>query len=127
MQHLQLQKHEDLALQMQLLYIVPSCEYHTNVVIFEMGLQQSRYFRCMSGKDSLKNSINRLSATFFFRLTKSTLVLLNYRLSQKFKLSGNGEFNHLTIILTLPLTCGPKLPLNKWGPNKWEFNILNEK
>ena len=112
---------------MQLLYIVPSCEYHTNVVIFEMGLQQSGYFRCMSGKDSLKNSINRLSATFFFRLTKSTLVLLNYRLSQKFKLSGNGKFNHLTIILTLPLTCGPKLPLNKWRPNKWEFNILNEK
>lgn len=73
MQHLQLQKHEGLALQMQLLYIVPSCEYHTNVVIFEMGLQQSGYFRCMSGKDSLKNSINRLSATFFFCLTQNLL------------------------------------------------------
>ena len=28
------------------------------------------------------------------------LTLLNYRLSQKFKLLGNYEFNHLTIILT---------------------------
>ena len=55
----------------------------------------------------------------------STLILLNYRLSQKLKLLGNSEFNHLTISLTLPLTCGPKLPLDKWGPNKWEFNILN--
>ena len=52
-------------------------------------------------------------------------VLLNYQLSQKLKLLGNSEFNHLTISLTLPLTYGPKLPLNKWGPNKWEFNILN--
>ena len=28
------------------------------------------------------------------------LTLLNYRLSQKLKLLENGEFNHLTIILT---------------------------
>ena len=53
-------------------------------------------------------------------------TMLNYRLSQKLKLLGNGKFNHSTISLTLPLTCGLKLPLNKWGPNKWEFNILNE-
>ena len=52
-------------------------------------------------------------------------TMLNYRLSQKLKLLENCEFNHLTINLTLPLTCGPKLSLNKWGPNKWEFNILN--
>lgn len=38
MQHLQWQKHEDLALQIELLYTVPSCEYHTNAVIFGMGL-----------------------------------------------------------------------------------------
>ena len=50
--------------------------------------------------------------------------MLNYRLSQKFKLLGNGKCNHLTISLTLPLTCVPKFPLNKWGSNKWEFNIL---
>ena len=43
----------------------------------------------------------------------SKLRLLNYRLSQKLKLLGNGEFNHLTISLILPLTCGPKLSLNK--------------
>ena len=55
----------------------------------------------------------------------SFCILLNYRLSQKLQLLGNGEFNYLTINLTLSLTCGPKLPLNKWGPNKWEFNILN--
>ena len=42
-------------------------------------------------------------------------TMLNYRLSQKLKLLGNDEFSHLTINLTLPLTCGPKLPLNKWG------------
>ena len=53
------------------------------------------------------------------------VYMLNYRLSQKFKLLGNSEFNHLTISLPLPLTCGPKLPLNKWGSNKWGFNILN--
>ena len=46
------------------------------------------------------------------------LKLLNYRLSQKLKLLRNDEFNHLTISLTLFLTCGPKLSLNKWGPNK---------
>ena len=37
MQHLQLQKHEGLILQMQLHYTVPSYEYHTDEVIFEMG------------------------------------------------------------------------------------------
>ena len=44
------------------------------------------------------------------------LKLLNYRLSKKLKLLRNDEFNHLTISLTLPLTCEPKFPLNKWGP-----------
>ena len=39
--------------------------------------------------------------------------MLNYRLFQKLKMLGYGEFNHLTMILTLSLTCGPKLPLNK--------------
>ena len=34
------------------------------------------------------------------------------------KLLENGEFNHLTIILTLSLTCGLRLPLNKWGPTR---------
>ena len=53
------------------------------------------------------------------------IYVLNYQLSQKLKLLENCEFNHLTISLTLPLTCGSKLPFNKWGPNKWEFNILN--
>ena len=31
----------------------------------------------------------------------------------KLKLLKNGEFNYLTIILSLPLTYKPKLPLNK--------------
>lgn len=48
MQHLQLQKHEGSTLQMQLLCIVPSCEYHIDVVTFEMGLSQSGYFQYMS-------------------------------------------------------------------------------
>ena len=47
--------------------------------------------------------------------------MLNYQLSQKLKLLGNNECNHLTIILTLPLTCGPKLPLNKWSPTREIF------
>ena len=51
-------------------------------------------------------------------LTNLLISFLNYQLSQKLKLLGNDEFNHLTIILTLPLTYRPKLPLNKWGPNK---------
>ena len=62
---------------------------------------------------------------FNFAENRFGSTLFNYRLSQKFKLFGNGEFNHLTISLTLFITCGPKLPLNKVGPNKWEFNILN--
>ena len=40
MQRLPLQKHEDLALQMVPLYIVPSCEDHTDEAIFEMDLWQ---------------------------------------------------------------------------------------
>ena len=36
-----------------------------------------------------------------------TSSMLNYQLSQKHKLLGNCEFNHLTISLTLLLTCGP--------------------
>ena len=43
-------------------------------------------------------------------------TMLNYRLSQKLKLLGNCEFNHLTIILTLSFTCGPKIPPNKCEP-----------
>lgn len=55
MQHLQPQKHGDSTLQMQLLCIVPSCEYHIDVVTFEMGLLQSGYFQYMSatGMDSV--------------------------------------------------------------------------
>jgi hypothetical protein len=49
----------------------------------------------------------------------------NYRLSQKLKLLGYGEFNHLTNILTLTLTCGLRLPLNEWGPTREIFNFLN--
>ena len=55
---------------------------------------------------------------FGFQIKLIQIGLLNYRLSQKFKPLGNFEFNHLTIILTLPLTCGRKFFLNKCGPNK---------
>jgi len=48
MQHLQLQKHADSILQMQLLCIVPSCEYHIDAVTFEKDLLQSGYFQYMS-------------------------------------------------------------------------------
>ncbi|RWR80556.1 hypothetical protein CKAN_00920100 [Cinnamomum micranthum f. kanehirae] len=46
MRHQQLQKHEDLALQMLLLCTVPSCGYHTDEAVFEMDLLQSKYYRC---------------------------------------------------------------------------------
>jgi hypothetical protein len=36
---------------------------------------------------------------FKFRITCSD-IMINYQLSQKFKLLGNDGFNHLTIILT---------------------------
>ena len=49
----------------------------------------------------------------------------NYRLFKKFKLLGYGEFNHLTNILTLPLTCGLRLSLNEWDPTREIFNFLN--
>ena len=45
--------------------------------------------------------------------TIKTQTLRNYRLSQKVKLLGYGEFNHLTNILTLPLMCGLRLSLNE--------------
>ena len=45
-------------------------------------------------------------------------LIVKLRLFQKLKLLRNCEFNHLTIILTFSLTCRPKLPLSKWGPNK---------
>jgi hypothetical protein len=48
----------------------------------------------------------------------------NYRLSQKLKLLGYGEFNYLTNILTLPLTCGLRLLLNEWGPTRGIFNFF---
>lgn len=48
MQHLPLQKHVDLALQMQLPCIGPSCVNHRDEAIFEMGLLQLRYFLYMS-------------------------------------------------------------------------------
>lgn len=51
MQHLQLQKHEDLTPQKEHLYTAPSCEYHTSVATFGMGLLQSIYFQCMSATE----------------------------------------------------------------------------
>ena len=51
------------------------------------------------------------------------LDLLNYQLFQKLKLIGKCRFNHLTITLTLPLTCELKLPFNKWGPTSKIFNL----
>ena len=39
--------------------------------------------------------------------------LINCQFSQKLKLLENGEFNNLTIILTLLLTYGFKLPFNR--------------
>lgn len=50
MQHLQLQKHEGLALQVQHLYIAPSYEGHTSEVAVETDLLLSEYFQCMSGR-----------------------------------------------------------------------------
>jgi len=41
------------------------------------------------------------------------ILPINYQLFQKFKLLVNDEFSHLTIILTIPLVSGPKLPLNE--------------
>jgi hypothetical protein len=44
--------------------------------------------------------------------------------NQKLKLLGYGEFNHLTNILTLSITCGLKLPLNEWGLTREIFNFF---
>lgn len=41
--------------------------------------------------------------------------MINNQLCQKIKLPEKGDINPLTIILTLPLTCGLKLPINKGG------------
>ena len=65
----------------------------------------------------------RVESSFELGITCSD-TMKNYRLSQKLKLLGYGEFNHLTNILTLLLTCGLKLPLNEWGPTRGIFNFL---
>jgi hypothetical protein len=44
---------------------------------------------------------------------KNLALLLNYQLSQKLKLIGKDKFNHLTITLTLSLTCELKLHFNR--------------
>ena len=38
-------------------------------------------------------------------------IMINYRLSQKLTLLGNGEFNHLTIILTIIIKLKESLVL----------------
>ena len=53
--------------------------------------------------------------------------LLNYLTSQKLKLLRNDEFNYLTIFLTLPFMCRPKLLVNKWDLTHGIFNILNRR
>jgi hypothetical protein len=58
-------------------------------------------------------------------LTPKTFKVRNYQFSQKLKLLGYDKFNHLINILTLPLTCGLRLPLNEWGPTREIFNFLN--
>ena len=45
----------------------------------------------------------------------TTLILLNYQLFQNIKLLVNGEFSHLTIILTLPSHVGLNLSLISGG------------
>ena len=70
-----------------------------------------------NGQHSFYQLIHQVIEAFFYvMIVKLCECLIKYQLSQKLKLLGNGEFNHLTIILTLPLTCGLRLPLNKWGP-----------
>ena len=57
----------------------------------------------------------RVESGFELEITCSN-TMRNYRLSQKFKLLENGEFNHLTNILTNATIC-----LNSIG----EPNVLN--
>lgn len=52
MQHLQLQKHEDLAPQNLHLCIVPSYFDHKDEAVFEMDLLQSKYCQCKSDRIS---------------------------------------------------------------------------
>ena len=60
-------------------------------------------------------------------LSSDTLAITFDKLQilQKLKSLGIDEFNHLIIILTLSLTCGPRLSLNKWSPTCGIFNFLN--
>jgi hypothetical protein len=53
----------------------------------------------------------------------TSLLLLNYQLSQKFKLIERSKFNHLINTLTLSFTCELKLPFNRWGPTREIFNL----
>ncbi len=51
--------------------------------------------------------------------------MINYYLSQKFKLLGNDDFKHLTIQDNKTLHMSVYTPLNKWGPTHEIFNFLN--
>ena len=48
--------------------------------------------------------IEKISISHHVCLVEGMGKLINYQLSQKLKLLGNGAFNHLTNILTLPLS-----------------------
>lgn len=45
--------------------------------------------------------------------TQPFLLVKSKNKKDKLPLLRKSEFNHVTIILTLPLKCAPKLPLNK--------------
>ena len=76
-------------------------------------------------KKMLMGATNGHTYTFFFRYASGKNIewLLNYQFSQKFKLLGNGEVNHLNIILTLSFTYWPRPSLNKWAPKNGIFNF----
>ena len=50
--------------------------------------------------------------------------MVKFRLFHKFKLIGNGKFNHLTFILILPRTSG-LTPLHMRGLKPRIFHFLN--
>ena len=64
-------------------------------------------------KKQIKKKTRKGKAQSFSKVLTDKPSLLNYQLSQKFKLIKRGKFNYLTITLTLSLTCGLKLYFNR--------------
>jgi hypothetical protein len=88
-----------------------------------LARRQKRAYGGQQFGQSLKVGVNFLAFNFGVTFL-SYLELLNHHLFQKLKLIGRGKFNYLINTLTLSLTCGLILSLNKGQKFKIDMRPL---